>query len=134
MIIHLNFSSQLTLVPVVEAIEDGLSEIFVESFCVQNFVLKKFQNGGRTEKMSIRRSRRIQQLLPDGVREVEVLHCGSKQGDIETLNNTFSYDLKSEQSKRASERMSAAEHASKASRAEQAKDTDARYKDKVMVE
>ena len=39
---------------------------------------------------------------------------------IETLNYTLSHELGSERSERASERMSAAERASEASRAEQA--------------
>ena len=49
-----------------------------------------------------------------------VLHYGSKQGDFETLNLTFSYELGSERSERASTRKSAAECASEACRAEQA--------------
>ena len=48
------------------------------------------------------------------------LHYDSKQGDIETLNYTLSHELGSERSERASERMSAAERASEASRVEQA--------------
>ena len=47
-------------------------------------------------------------------------HYGSKQGEIETLNFTLSHELGSERSERASERMSAAERASKASSADQA--------------
>ena len=42
--------------------------------------------------------------------------------EIETLNYTLSHELGSEQSERASKRMSAAERASEASRAEQAKE------------
>ena len=50
----------------------------------------------------------------------ELLHYGSKQGDIETSNITLSHELESERSERVSKRVSAAEHASEASRAEQA--------------
>ena len=64
----------------------------------------------------------------DGIREGFSLlglvfirsHYGSKQGNIETLDYTLSHELGSERSERASERMSAAERASEASRAEQA--------------
>ena len=47
------------------------------------------------------------------------MHYGSKQGDIETLNFTLFHELESEQSERASERMSAAERAGEASSAGQ---------------
>ena len=47
-------------------------------------------------------------------------HYGSKQGDIESSKFSLSHELGSEQSERASERMSAAERASAASRAKQA--------------
>ena len=47
------------------------------------------------------------------------MHYGSKQGDIETLNHTFSHELGSEQSERASKHISAVEHGSEACSAEQ---------------
>ena len=54
-----------------------------------------------------------------GARLVKVAHYGSEQGDIETSKFPLSHELGSEQSERANKRMSAAEHASKVSRAEQ---------------
>ena len=51
---------------------------------------------------------------------VVAVHYGSKQCDIETLNCTLSHKLGSERSERASEQMSAAEHASEASSVKQA--------------
>ena len=47
------------------------------------------------------------------------MHYGLKQGDIETLDYTLSHELESEGIEQASEQMSAAECASKASNAEQ---------------
>ena len=47
-------------------------------------------------------------------------HSGSEQSDSETSKFPLSHKLGSEQSEQASKRMSAAERASKASRAEQA--------------
>ena len=46
-------------------------------------------------------------------------HYGSKQDDIETLNPSLFNKLGSERNEQASEQMSAAEHASEVSRAEQ---------------
>ena len=46
------------------------------------------------------------------------MHYGSKQGDIEALNQTPSHELGGEHSEQASEQMSAAEHASKANNAQ----------------
>ena len=48
------------------------------------------------------------------------MHYGSEQTDSELSKFLLSHELWSEQSERASEQMSAAERASKASRAEQA--------------
>ena len=47
-------------------------------------------------------------------------HYGSKQGDIETLKFTLSYELGSEQIERVRKRISAAERASEVSSVEQA--------------
>ena len=59
----------------------------------------------------------------DGIRyhaNGALLYYGSKHNDKETLNYTLTNELGSERSEQASERMSAAEHGSKVSSAEQA--------------